>query len=209
LGVAAVADERPPLSVVPAAQLCVTSGRVSPLSESTVALRTPGIRAVVPAALGNAVEIAFTYRGPTKDTARLGSGELRRQLGLKLRAQDTCNVVYVMWHVSPTEGVHVSVKRNPGETVHAQCADRGYLNLKPTWSRPIAPIREGVRRTLAAQLEGARLVVSVDGVPAWVGTLPEDAFTFDGPVGIRSDNGQFDVELRAASGPPAPCPTPD
>jgi hypothetical protein len=40
-----------------------------------------------------------------------------------------------------------------------------------------------------------------DGVTSWQGQLPDAVFTFDGPVGVRSDNGDFDVELRAPAAP--------
>ena len=38
----------------------------------------------------------------------------------------------------------------------------------------------------------------VNAVPSdhiWEGELPAEALTFDGPVGLRTDNGRFDVEL--------------
>jgi hypothetical protein len=34
----------------------------------------------------------------------------------------------------------------------------------------------------------------------WSGTLSKEAFGFDGPVGMRSDNGEFDFELRIPDG---------
>ncbi len=158
--------------------------------------------AVAAGTLGSVAEMTFVYRGPSRESAPLASGELRRQIGLKLRAQDSCNVVYVMWHIAPTSGIHVSVKSNSGRSTHAQCADRGYLNIQPIWRRGVSAIRIGIRRTLAAHIDGTRLVVTVDDAPVWEGALPSSAFAFDGPVGIRSDNGEFEVELRAASHPP-------
>ena len=50
---------------------------------------------------------------------------------------------------------------------------------------------------LGAELHGARLVVKTDGRETWVGELPAPALDFDGPVGVRSDNGEFSVQLRA------------
>jgi hypothetical protein len=40
------------------------------------------------------VTVKFTYLGPTQEVSRLGNGEVRSQFGIKLRAQDTCNIVY-------------------------------------------------------------------------------------------------------------------
>jgi hypothetical protein len=55
-------------------------------------------------------EAHFTYLGSTGNEARLGSGELRRQFGLKLRAEDACNLVYAMWRIEPESKLVVSVK---------------------------------------------------------------------------------------------------
>jgi hypothetical protein len=187
------------LAPVALADLVVTSGRVAPAGQGALALRDPTIRALVGAEPRPAVEVAFTYLGPTSAAAPLASGEMRRQVGLKLRAHDTCNVVYVMWHIEPTAGIHVSVKTNPGRSTHASCGDGGYVNLAPAWTRgDLAPVRPGQRRTLAAVIEGDELRVAVDGAPAWRGRLPAAALVFDGPVGIRSDNAALDVALRAA-----------
>lgn len=144
-----------------------------------------------------AIELEFIYRGPSELAAPLASGELRRQIGVELRAQDACNVVYVMWHISPAPRLQVSVKSNPGQTHSAQCGDHGYTMLQPSTSRPVAKILPGERHVLHAEVQGPLLQVLVDGVTSWVGTLPAAALNFDGPVGIRADNGDFDVELRA------------
>src|SRR5262249_51790736 len=100
-------------SNVGSSRLCVTSGRVSARDARTLSVESAGMRAVVARDSSRSAEIAFVYRGPSATTSPLASGELRRQIGLKLRAADTCNVVYVMWHVDPTPGVFVSVKHNP------------------------------------------------------------------------------------------------
>jgi hypothetical protein len=50
----------------------------------------------------------------------LASGELRRQIGLKLQAEDTCNLIYAIWHIEPDAMVAVSVKRNAGMHTHEQ-----------------------------------------------------------------------------------------
>jgi hypothetical protein len=80
--------------------LCVTNGTVSQLPDGQLAVATPSSRAVVGAstekASDQAAEIRFRYLGPSQSTKPLASGELRRQIGLKLRAQDTCNLVYAI-----------------------------------------------------------------------------------------------------------------
>ena len=89
------------------------------------------MRALAPGSTGDAAELAFVYRGPSREETRLASGELRRQIGLKLRARDTCNVVYVMWQLEPEPRILVSMKRNPGLSTHAGCGAGGYVTLEP------------------------------------------------------------------------------
>ncbi len=98
--------------------LCVTRGAVEHLPEGMLRIRDPKVRAVMANQISRDLEMQFTYRGPTQGEAHLGSGELRRQLGLKLRAQDGCNLVYVMWRIAPESKLAVQVKRNPGMMRH-------------------------------------------------------------------------------------------
>jgi len=190
------------LARLPADRLCVTRGRVVALPDGRVGILEPKMRAVVPGSDGNRAQLRFVYRGPTAEVARLGSGELRRQIGLKLRAQDGCNVLYVMWRIEPKAGIVVSLKRNPGQHTHLQCGNRGYRNLNGVVTQP-ATIAPGTTHTLEAALVGRTLHVWADGAPAWHGDVGADALALAGPVGVRSDNGRFDLELRAASNAPA------
>jgi len=81
---------------------------------------------------------AFQIPRPNREMKRgLGSGELRHQFGLKLRAQDACNLVYAMWRIEPESKLVVSVKTNPGEHSSAECGNRGYQNIKPRRSSPV------------------------------------------------------------------------
>ena len=182
---------------VAASELCVSAGRVNPLA-SHLHVDSGGMRAVVAGDVSSAAELDFTYRGPSTETAPLASGELRRQIGLKLRAKDSCNVVYVMWHVEPTPGIAVSVKSNPGASTHRQCGDHGYINIRPTTAAPVARIVRDVAHALRAEIQGNLLRVLADGAVVWTGALPAQAFAFEGPAGIRSDNGAFDFDMRVA-----------
>ena len=166
------------------------------------------MRGFVAGDTGRAAEIAFTYEGPSATTTPLANGEIRRQIGLKLRAKDTCNVVYVMWHVEPKPGVAVSVKYNPDQSTHAACGAGGYENLRSTPGAHAPDVHAGERHTLRAVLEGHVLRVTADDVVMFDAPLPADAFAFDGPAGVRSDNGKFDFELRvpAPASLPPPCP---
>src|SRR6266851_2815558 len=143
------------------------------------------------------IEARFTYLGSTGNEARLDSGELRGQFGLKLRAQDACNLVYAMWRIEPESKLVVSIKTNPLQHTSAECGNRGYRNIKPRRSAPVPALRSGETHTLRAEMNGAEMKVSVDNSLVWQGSVGPDALAFDGPVGIRSDNARLQIELRA------------
>jgi hypothetical protein len=116
-----------PLRLVRPTDLCVTEGRVHALAGERMEVTAPAMRAVVAGSTSEAAELAFVYQGPASGVKPLASGEVRRQIGLKLRAQDTCNVVYVMWRVEPASKIAVQVKRNPGKRRHAECRAIGSM----------------------------------------------------------------------------------
>ena len=184
------------VSVEPS-ELAATSGEIATLGPGRFAIHSPTLRAELGRTPRAAAEVEFVYLGPTASDAPLASGELRRQIGLKLRARDTCNVVYVMWHIEPSPRIVVSVKSNPGQSQHSECGDRGYSVLAPTSSEPAPKVARGQAHVLGAEIRGRDLWVKADGKASWVGRLPAEAFEFDGPVGLRSDNGEFSVALRA------------
>lgn len=180
-----------------AGDLRVTSGTIESEGPGRFSNRSPTLRAWLGSTPRSAAALEFVYRGPTLEAAPLASGELRRQIGLELRARDTCNVVYVMWHIEPSPGIVVSVKSNPGQSRHSECRDRGYSFLQPVTSETAPLVAPGQPHVLAAAIRGRRLHVSTDGRESWVGELPVAAFEFDGPVGVRSDNADFSAALRA------------
>lgn len=185
------------LMSVSRANLCVTEGVIEELPGARLSVSVPKMRAYLNAFTPQFVEAHFTYLGSTGSEARLGSGELRRQFGLKLRAQDSCNLVYAMWRIEPESKLVVSVKSNPGQHTSAQCGNRGYRNIKPRRSAPVPALRSGETHTLRAEMNGAEMLVFVDNTLVWEGSVGPDALAFDGPVGIRSDNARLQIELRA------------
>jgi len=189
------------LEAVAPSRLCVTDGAIDPARAPTLAVDVGAMRGVVAGDRDTtSAELAFEYPGPSSTEARLASGELRRQIGLKLRAQDTCNVVYVMWRVAPSTGIFVQVKHNPGQSTHEECADRGYREIAAASGVQPAPIQAGEHHTLRADIDGSVLTVLADGVVAWRGALPPEVAAQGGPVGVRSDNGRFGFELRIPGG---------
>jgi hypothetical protein len=191
---------------VPRAKLCVTEGAVEELKASRLAVTVPKMRAFVAAATTPSVETRLTYLGPTRAEARLGSGELRRQFGLKLRAQNGCNLVYAMWRIEPQSKLVVSVKRNPGMSSSSECGNRGYRNIKPRRWSPVPRLSPGDSHTLNAEIKGSEMRVSADGNVVWEGDLGPEVLSFDGPVGVRTDNGRFEFEFLVGKiGAPIPC----
>jgi hypothetical protein len=175
----------------------VTEGTIEPLAGQRLAVDVAKMRAYVNAYSQPEAQARFTYLGATPNEAPLASGEMRRQFGLKLRAQDACNLVYAMWRIEPESKLVVSVKSNPGEHSSAQCGNRGYQNIKPRRSSPVPTLEPGATHTLRAQMNGAEVQVYADNSLVWEGSVGPDALRFDGPVGIRSDNARLLIELAA------------
>ena len=185
-----------PVKLVPITDtLCVTKGAAR--IGSTI--NDPTMRAVVPGTNGDGASLEFTYRGDTASARELASGSARRQVGLKLRAQNGCNVVYVMWRLDPKPMLEVSVKSNPGKVTHADCGAEGYEKVKPTKSWRVPVLADGDRHTLRAVIAGDDLTAFIDEKVAWRGRLPSTARSISGPAGIRSDNLRFDLHAFAAS----------
>jgi hypothetical protein len=178
------------------ANLCVTEGTIEELPGRRLSVSVPKMRAYVNAYTQPVAEVRFTYLGSTGNEAPLASGEMRRQFGLKLHAQDACNLVYAMWRIEPESKLVVSVKSNPGEHTSTQCGNRGYQNIKPRRSVPVPTLRSGDTHVLRAQMNGAEMQVFADNSLVWEGSVGQDALAFDGPVGIRSDNARLQIDLR-------------
>jgi hypothetical protein len=187
------------LAPVPHSDLCVTEGSVEQLPNGHLSVRVPKMRAYVNHATPQDVEARFTYLGSTGNEARLKSGELRRQFGLKLRAEDGCNLIYAMWRIEPQSKLVVSIKSNPGQHTSAECTNGGYKNIKPVRSSPVPTLSPGEAHTLHAVMENQELRVFVDDRLVWEGTLGVTALRMEGPVGMRSDNARLDLELLAAT----------
>jgi hypothetical protein len=151
--------------------------------------------------------VKFKYLGPTTETKKLASGHVRLQFGLKLRAADSCNLVYAMWRIKPASeaGLVVSVKRNEGMTTGKQCSNGGYHTIQPKSALKVAAFHQGESHAMRAEMtvrttqqtKVAHLQVWIDHKRVWDGDLPPMATDFDGPVGIRSDNVHVQFQLLA------------
>jgi hypothetical protein len=179
--------------------LCVTKGAATVGGEVT----NPATRAVALGSSGDAAAMTFVYRGFTKRSVTLASGQERRQLGLKLRAANGCNLVYVMWRIGEKKApwIDVSIKSNPGSTTHADCGAGGYTKVKASREDKLSLVpvlAAGDTHTLRAAIAGDELRAWIDDKLVWRGNLPDEARAMVGPAGIRSDNLGYDLVSFAA-----------
>jgi len=168
----------------------VTDGKIEKTAGGRFQVRSSEMRATLKTQTPQKITVNFTLSGFTKNISKQADGTVRHQFGLKLRAQDSCNLIYVMWHFDKNNnGIAVSVKSNPGQATSGQCGDRGYINgisARVFAAAPVVRVDEPHR--LTAGVDGLDLTVTADGTVVWQGRLPEVAGTFNGPVGFRSDN---------------------
>jgi len=181
-------------------EIHVTHGTVGRDSSGRLDIAAPVVRAVSTVGRARAAELKFTLLGPTTAQVALRSGQLRRQFGLKLRAQNGCNLVYAIWRLEPKTELVISVKSNPGMRTNAECHTNGYQNIKPARSAPLPVLRPGEPHRLRAVLaeQGDGLEVFVDDVSVWSGQLGPKVLEFDGPVGFRTDNVHLIADLCQA-----------
>lgn len=180
------------------ADLCVTEGTIDELdAPHRFSVDSPKMRAYVNATPVQSIAARFVYLGATSHDLPLGSGTMRRQFGLKLRAQDACNLVYAMWRIEPESKLVVSIKENPGQHLSAECGNRGYRNLKPQRSVPAPKLRPGEAHTLRAEMTPTTMNIYIDETLAWQGPLSADALKWDDRVGIRSDNARVQFDITA------------
>jgi hypothetical protein len=177
----------------------VSDGKIDKAAGGRLSVTSKEMRATLKhASPSQKVTLHFTYLGPTKEISHLGSGEVRHQFGIKLKAQDTCNLVYVMWNFD-TQKIAVSVKLNPGQRTHEECLDHGYNNIKPRASAAPPALKVAQPHSLSADLQGLDLTVKADGVLVWQGPLLPVVLNFKGPVGLRSDNAHVVFDFLAAN----------
>lgn len=195
----------PSLALAPVPQLCVTKGALAARGATTT-VSEPTVRAFAAGTRGDAVSLAFRFLGDAETKRALASGQLRRQLGVKLRAANSCNVVYVMWRLDPRPMLEVSVKSNPGLRTHEECGASGYTKVRPERATDVPALVPGSTHLLHAEIRGDELLAWIDRELAWIGVLPPAARAIVGPAGFRSDNVALEIlELAAPSAAPVAC----
>lgn len=170
----------------------VTGGKIQPAKGHRLLVSTKEMRATLKFTTEQTATVKFTYLGPTKEVSRPSSAKVLSQFGIKLRAQNGCNAVYVMWRFSPDPKIAVSIQRNPGKRAQAECLDRGYINnLKPRLSDAPPPVEPNEPHVLTATMSDSDLSVTADNKLVWWGDLGPTALNLKGPVGLRSDNARL------------------
>ncbi|WXH33306.1 hypothetical protein WA016_07308 [Myxococcus stipitatus] len=186
-----------PLEVVPLPRMKVTQGELGEQPDGWLTVRTARMRAVVPGSKTAQAVLRFKLSGPSTEQRAFESGELRQQVGLKLRAMDGCNVLYVMWRIAPKPGVVVNYKRNPDMHHSNDCGNAGYTTVRPSQQSQASAPAPGLEteHTLRADLDAGVLRVWADDALVWAGKLPPQALELEGPVGLRSDNVRVALQL--------------
>lgn len=181
--------------------LRVSLGTISQTNSGYLTVVGPKERAVRTSGKHSKALLRFRYRGPSEKTAPLDSGSVIQQIGLKMRAMDTCNLMYVMWRIKPTEEIYIAIKRNPGKSTYEDCRANGYLVLGRVPLKPlgITAVTQQTHRLGASVTETAGRYageVTIDGRQIWSGEIDAKLISsINGPVGIRSDNGSFIFKL--------------
>jgi hypothetical protein len=178
-------------------ELCVTHGQLEGDADQ-LRIDDAEVRAFAPGT-DSPSELRFRFLGSVAEPKPLASGMLRTQIGLKLRAENGCNLLYVMWRLSPEPALVVSLKRNPGMHVHDECGVGGYENLRADHAGPLPSVEIGVPHSLRAAITGPILEVWADDASVWRGPLPPAALELRGVSGVRTDNGRFTLQLFAAA----------
>ncbi|NTX38964.1 hypothetical protein HUA78_31415 [Myxococcus sp. CA033] len=184
-------------ALVPLSKLRVTQGALRERTDGRLDVEGARLRAIVPGTnTTSRAELRFSLRGSSSEQRALQSGEQRQQVGLKLRARDGCNVLYVMWRFAPKADVVVNYKRNPDQHHSSDCGNRGYVTVRPFRRSAVSAPSKGEEHALRAELAGVTLRVWADDSLVWEGDLPPEALALDGPVGLRSDNVRLTLQLR-------------
>ena len=185
----------------PRSDLRVSLGRISQTKSGYLTVVGPKERAVRTSGKHSQALLRFRYRGPSEKTAPLDSGAVIQQIGLKMHAMNTCNLLYIMWRIKPTEEIYIAIKRNPGKSKYKDCHANGYIVLGRVPLKPlgITAATQKTHRLGASVTETAGRYageVTIDGRRIWSDDIDAKLISdISGPVGFRSDNGSFIFKL--------------
>lgn len=147
-------------------------------------------RAVVTGNADQKVKVNFTTVGFVDDP--VNNPNNHKQMALKLKAANSCNVLYVIWDADGGPIV-VANKRNDG--IVDTCGPKGYSVIVPSASSPVPALVVGSSHTLQADYVDPVLNVYADGNLVWNGTIGKNLVPYSGPVGLRTDGMQFKFDV--------------
>lgn len=147
-----------------------------------------------PAAHPERARMKFVIKERMASPMKLGSGAVRHQLGLMLRQENQCNLLYVMIRLDAEPSIVVQEKYNDGEASHAECLNNGYRTIKGTAVGKVGAVVAGEIHELGAEVEGGETKVYFDGRLVWRGGGP-GMIKAGSNIGVRSDNLSFEFEL--------------
>ena len=168
--------------------LCATSGSYE-VAKGMMETSSVQTRGLLTTTSQQGISLLFSYKGPPEEVKAFRSGLKRQQIGVKVKAQDSCNLIYVMWRFGEKDSIVVSRKLNPGQHSHKECLNHGYKTIATLPAPKI--IREGEFHRLNVSIDKNQLKVMADGENLWQGILEEELSQLQGPLGIRTDNGKF------------------
>lgn len=168
-------------------RLRVTLGKISTSPSGILSISDPEVRAMVEGGKPQKIAMSFTYLGPTEKTEPLASGRIRRQLGLKMAQENSCNRISIMWHAYPATRIQIQTKENPGKETSSECGASGYSTVANI-IKNVPALKLGSSHKLETELIGRQLTVYIDDKKIWSGSVPAKTLKFNGQVGVRTDN---------------------
>lgn len=189
--------------------LKVTLGSISQTRSGFLTVVGPKERAQRKTGTHQDATLQFRYRGPSKRTSKLASGGFVRQIGLKMRTQNTCNLLYVMWRIEPAEEIVVTLKSNPGKSTHRGCGANGYVDVARISLTDLGiTAKTHAPHRLRARVDESHGVftctIDVDNRTIWSEPLDAKIISpINGPIGFRSDNGSFIFKLFVSDSAPS------
>jgi hypothetical protein len=147
------------------------------------------------------IRLEFDSAQALNEAQALESGEIRHQFGLFFRARDQCNLIYVMLRIdktgNATDAAELSVqeKKNPGKSMHQDCANNGYRNLSSSSNSKRVKLSSTSINQLELHDTGKDFVVWLNGERVWQHDAEEFSRPADGYIGVRSDNIKWRFKL--------------
>jgi hypothetical protein len=139
--------------------------------------------------------LCFKEVEDVKEKIAFLSGELRKQIGIKLYARNSCNVLYIMWRMGDSPSLVISYKYNPQDQEHRECGNHGYTTLQHL-PIPLSALKNKERSKydysqITVFMKQQTLHVYLNGLFFTQVNIPSFVILPQSPEGVRIDNGHF------------------